>query len=292
MFYINCILILGILSVNMHEDLYARGSKRRLSDVDDNERLTQRQTVLNMSICKLQKDYGRKEPPLLRQILISNTVHKIEQEMDEESQMNLLKNEELYPIYGKLIEADFRDWTKREAMALVDESKNPEEIRASFADIGTDISSNSKNKDGSCDGLTVDDEPNREPNKFGAIGDHRKQNQSQCTRKQIVKQNGYQSLGFDLKIWEDSNQLHLPMISLPPANENITDIETFFHDIDISLYDFDFMAWSPQMHDWKQSTDQPLLTWPSLSCGAEAEKKKGDSFFDDLDQIMQVLVGM
>lgn len=274
----------------MHEDLYARGSKRRLSDVDDNERLTQRQTVLNMSICKLQKDYGRKEPPLLRQVLITNTVHKIEQEMDEESHMNLLKSEDIYPIYGKSIEADFVDWTKREARALSDESKNPEEIRASFADIGTDLSSTNK-KEGSCNSFAV--EPDREPNKFGAIGDHRKINQlPQGTKKQNLKQNGFQSFGIDLKIWEDNSQLHLPMIPLTSGQESIADVESFFHDIDISLYDFDFMAWTPPPQDWKHISDQPLMTWPAMSCGAEVEKKKGDSFFDDLDQIMQVLVGM
>lgn len=274
----------------MSEDLYARGSKRRLSDVDDNERLTQRQTVLNMSICKLQKDYGRKEPPLLRQVLISNTVHRIEQEMDEESQMNLLKNEDLYPIYGKSLQTDFLDWTKREAKSLADESKNPEEIRARFADIGTDISSIKNADDDDGEAFATDEDLDREPNKFGVIGDHRKQQES---KKQSSKQNGYQSFGIDLKIWEDqSSQLQLPMVPLLPANENVTDVESFFHDIDISLYDFDFMAWTPQPQDWKHINDSPHLAWPALSCGAEVEKKRGDSFFDDLDQIMQVLVGM
>ena len=275
----------------MHEDLYTRGSKRRLSDVDDNERLTQRQTVLNMSICKLQKDYGRKEPPLLRQVLITNTVHNIEQEMDEESQMNILKNEEFYPIYVKSIEADFKDWTKREAMALIDEFRNPDEIRASFADIGTDISSNGKIKDENCDGFAVNKEPDREPNKFGAIGDHRRQNLAQLSKKDNTKQNAYQ-LGVDLKIWEDNTQYHAPIIPVSTSNEAGTDEESFFQDIDISLYDFDFMTWAPQPHDWRQIGDQPYWPWPALSCGAEVEKKRCDSFFDDLDQIMQVLVGM
>ena len=276
----------------MHEDLYARGSKRRLSDVDDNERLTQRQTVLNMSICKLQKDYGRKEPPLLKQVLITNTVHNIEHEMDEESQMNILKNEECYPIYVKSIETDFKDWTKREAMALIDEFKNPDEIRASFADIGTDISSNGKVKDdANCDEFVVNKGPDREPNKFGAIGDHRKQSQAQGSMKDSLKQNDGQSVGYEMKIWDDT-QFNSPMIQVPSSSEVVSEVESFFQDIDISLYDFDFMAWAPQPHDWRQMGDQPYWPWPSLSCGAEVEKKRCDSFFDDLDQIMQVLVGM
>ena len=273
----------------MNDDLYSRGSKRRLSDVDDNERLTQRQTILNMSICKLQKDYGKKEPPLLRQILITNTVHKIEQEMDEESQMNVLKNEDLYPLYGRSIEAEFKDWTKREAKAYVDESRNPDEIRASFADIGTGISSNNNNDN---EVFVIQETPNKEPNKFGAIGDHRKQGQSQFTKKHTEKQNYFHTLGSDMKIWEDCSQLQLPMISLPPSSENLTDIESFFHDIDITLYDFDFMAWTPQQHDWGKGADAVHFALPSMSCAAEVDKKKGDSFFDDLDQIMQVLVGM
>lgn len=277
----------------MNEDLYSRGSKRRLSDVDDNERLTQRQTVLNMSICKLQKDYGRKEPPLLRQILITNTVHKIEQEMDEESQMNFLKNEELYPLYGRSIEAESKDWTKREAKAFVDESKNPEDICASFADIGTGISSSNKSIETEETSMFVtDDAPNRKPNKFGAIGDHRKQRQTQEIKKPDDKQKSYQGLNVDMKIWEDNTQLHLPMISLPTFSDNISDVESFFHDIDISLYDFDFMALTPQQNDWKQPGEAFHLPMPTISCGAEVDKKRGDSFFDDLDQIMQVLVGM
>ena len=276
----------------MDEDLYARGSKRRLSDVDENERLTQRQTVLNMSICKLQRDYGRKEPPLLRQVLITNTVHNIEQEMDEECQMNVLKNDEYYPIYVKSIEADFKDWTKREGLALIDECKNADEIRASFADIGTDISSNGKVTNEGCDALAASKEEDKEPNKFGAIGDRRKQSQSQSSRKDSVKQNSFQSLSVDAKLWEDNNQFQAPIVPVPTANEDVTEGESFFHDIDISLYDFDFMTWAPQPQDWKQMGDQAYWAWPALSCSAEVEKKKCDSFFDDLDQIMQVLVGM
>ncbi len=276
----------------MNDDLYNRGSKRRLSDVDENERLTQRQTILNMSICKLQKDHGRKEPSLFRQILISNTVRKIEQEMDEESQMNSLRNGDFYPLYGRSIEDESKDWTKREVKAVVAESRGPEEIQASFADIGTTISPKKEPpkspNDDYCNVFVIDDTPSKQPNKFGAIGDHRKPHNE--SKKQNSKTNKSQNI--DMKIWEDTNnQLHLPIVSAPSA-ENFGDLEYSFRDIDIALYDFDFMSCVPHQHDWKPLAEPFHLPMPSFSCGAEAEKKRGDSFFDDLDQIMQVLVGM
>eukprot|EP00794_Sanderia_malayensis_P020633 gene20633-22668_t len=276
----------------MNDDLYNRGSKRRLSDVDENERLTQRQTILNMSICKLQKDYGRKEPPLFRQILISNTVRRIEQEMDEESQMNCFRNDDIYPFYERSIEDESKDWSKREAKAVVCESRGPDEIRASFADIGTTISSvnmpqSTPTKDANLV-FVADDNLHKKTNKFGAIGDHRKQ---QAQDHKTIKEKT--SIKIDMKIWEDStSQLHLPMITVPTTGNAEGDVEFSFQDIDIALYDFDFLSYVPHQHDWKPFTEPLHLPLTSLSCGAEAEKKKGDSFFDDLDQIMQVLVGM
>ena len=278
----------------MNDDLYNRGSKRRLSDVDENERLTQRQTILNMSICKLQKDHGRKEPALLRQILIAKTVHKIEQEMDEESQINCFKNEDSYPLYAKPmeakpIEAESKDWTGQEgAKEVVCDGADPDEIRASFADIGTAISSinSAETKAGGDDCHSIfalDATPSKQPNKFGAIGDHRKHNPHPEAKKEKMK--------AATSIWEDNNQLCLPMNSSPPI-EHVSDVEFSFQDIDIALYDFDFMSGVPHQHDWKPLVDPFHIPMPALSCGAEADKKRGDSFFDDLDQIMQVLVGM
>lgn len=66
----------------------AHGVKRKLPEVDgDGEfhgRCLQRQTVFNISICKLQKSFTRPEPVLFRTVLISNTLRLIEEDIREE----------------------------------------------------------------------------------------------------------------------------------------------------------------------------------------------------------------
>lgn len=66
----------------------AHGVKRKLPEVDGDEefhgRCLQRQTVFNISICKLQKSFTRPEPVLFRTVLISNTLRLIEEDIKEE----------------------------------------------------------------------------------------------------------------------------------------------------------------------------------------------------------------
>lgn len=67
----------------------AHGVKRKHSEVDSNShelhgRCIQRQTVFNISLCKLQKSFSRPEPVLCRTVLISNTLRLIEQDIREE----------------------------------------------------------------------------------------------------------------------------------------------------------------------------------------------------------------
>ena len=66
----------------------AHGVKRKLPEVDGegefHGRCLQRQTVFNISICKLQKSFTRPEPVLFRTVLISNTLRLIEEDIREE----------------------------------------------------------------------------------------------------------------------------------------------------------------------------------------------------------------
>lgn len=67
----------------------AHGVKRKHSEVDSTShelhgRCIQRQTVFNISVCKLQKSFARPEPVLCRTVLISNTLRLIEQDIREE----------------------------------------------------------------------------------------------------------------------------------------------------------------------------------------------------------------
>lgn len=224
------------------------GSKRRLSDTDENERITLRQMILNMSICKLQKDQGRKEPSLLRSVAITNTVRYIENEMDEE----MLNFDNDYPSYD-----------------------HEESISFTSANSFGECFNNGSAKD---DIQMVERSLEKEQqSKYGAIGDHRKStNNSAAPVTDTSILNGF--------LWDGMTLPSLTTVT-SPAFESM-DFDANFPDVDITLYDYDNNLSSLQMqifNDWR--------VFPS-SCAMEYEARKPDSFFEELDQIMQVLVGM
>lgn len=233
-----------------------RAHKRRLSDADKNERITLRQMVLNMSMCKLQKRIGRKEPSLLRTVIINNTVQQIEKEMDKEMLAEYAESQYQYENDNVLMQVD----------TLFSYSDSTNHILHKTPVIDTKTSYT----------LEETQSPKKE-NKFGAIGDHRKTTISDTNSKPV----GYLS-GF----MRDS-------LNLPPLNSTsgpileTVEIGHNFTDVDISLYDFDQNLIQGNMlysiKDW-----QPL----PRSCAFQYERCQPDSFFQELDQIMQVLVGM
>jgi len=230
-----------------------RATKRRLSDADKNERIAMRQMVLNMSMCKLQKRHGRKEPSLRRTVIINNTVQQIEREMD---------NEMLVAEYERQ-KNHYNDMHMH-----VDDYFSPSFNKHHIQ---------SQSKDAQVTTFTFDDTSSSEisdkkENKFGAIGDHRNKNTTlEC---QTSKPTGYLS-GF---MWDS--------LSLPNLNSgsismlDSVEVERNFTDVDMSLYDYDN---SFQAKEW-----QPY----PRSCASEYDRHQPDSFFQELDQIMQVLVGM
>lgn len=240
-----------------------RASKRRLSDADKNERITLRQMVLNMSMCKLQKHNGRKEPSLLRSVIINNTVQQIEREMDDEllaeyeNRQYRYNNEDIHMHADDFFSPSYPD---KEQPSL---HKQPT--------VNTQIS------------FTREETPSadaKKENKFGAIGDHRKNSLPESNTPS--KPMGYLS-GF---MWDS---LSLPSLNTTggPILESV-EIGNNFTDVDISLYDFDnnFIAANLQ-----QSLNNGWQPFPK-SCAVEYDSRKPDSFFQELDQIMQVLVGM
>ena len=84
------------------------GSKRRISNTEENERIALRQMILNMSICKIQKDQGRKEPSLFRSVIIANTVRNIENEMDNEMLLEFERNKD-FPTSALKLKYPFID---------------------------------------------------------------------------------------------------------------------------------------------------------------------------------------
>ena len=242
-----------------------RGSKRRLSDTDENERITLRQMVLNMSICKLQKDQGRREPSLLRSVVITNTVRNIENEMDDEMMMTF-SEDNYFPPYSPIDKSKnvYKDNDPQEKPI---ETKKTNDLVVAVKDSST--------VDGSVDKIPIN-----EPNKFGAIGDHRK---GKMEKKNV--QNQLKSGTILSGILWDS--LSLPAFNtFSPVLESL-EFENNFPDVDITLYDFDNSSSSFP----SQLNSEDWRVFPS-SCATEYERRKPDSFFEELDQIMQVLVGM
>lgn len=237
-----------------------RPSKRRLSDADKNERIAMRQMVLNMSMCKLQKRNGRKEPSLCRTVVINNTVQQIEQEMDNEliaeyekknhfdSQMNMHVDEYFSAAAYNLDQSDSHQLHNQSV--------------SNDAQVTTYTFNNTPNRKYDAD---------RKKNKFGAIGDHRNKNVT-SENENLQMQNGFLS-GF---MWDN---LSLPSFVNNNINNPVLDsveIGSNFTDVDISLYDFD--------NAHRNSF--------SRSCASEYDRRQPDPFFQELDHIMQVLVGM
>ena len=216
------------------------GSKRRISNTEENERIALRQMILNMSICKIQKDQGRKEPSLFRSVVIANTVRNIENEMDNEM---LLEFEN-----GK----DFPAAPLNQPLNL-------------------SIDNNNNNNNSTKPSL----EKNGEKNQFGAIGDQRK----------IKEKENESKIGFKLSYLWDS---HITPVSNSSPSLDKMEFDNSFPDVDIALYDFDdtlsfFTPLSPYLTN---------MDWRFFPNCAIAERKKVDSYFEELDQMMQVLVGM
>lgn len=241
------------------------GSKRRLSDADKNERITLRQMVLNMSICKLQKHMGRKEPSLLRSVIINNTVQQIEREMDMEMLAEYEQSLDRIEYSNKAINADnfFSpkiDNNSSEQDASEKQLTFPSNKQLAFP--SNIVESNSKKE-----------------NKYGAIGDHRKgfNTDVNISNKPVSYVSGF--------MWD--------AVPFSPLHGNEPVFDTLelgnnFNDVDISLYDFDnnFVI---------NNSQNPVADWRFLpkSCAAEYEShNKADSFFEELDQIVQFLVGM
>jgi SERTA motif. len=233
-----------------------RASKRRLSDADKNERITLRQMVLNMSMCKLQKRHGRKEPSLLRTVIINNTVQEIEREMDNEMLDEYENSQNQYTYKDMHVHVDDYFSLPSHQDTVDSEQTTPTE--------NPQITT-----------ITFKEPPsfNKKENKFGAIGDHR--NKSHSFETDMPNQVGYFS-GF---IW-DSLSLPAALINQSGPILDSVEIGNNFTDVDISLYDFDNAFHNK---DWQ--------AYPR-SCASQYDRRQPDTFFQELDQIMQVLVGM
>ena len=273
----------------------AHGVKRKLSEVDGygqelHGRCIQRQTVFNISICKLQKSFTRPEPILCRTVLISNTLRLIEQDIREEQ-----RTLEMIVV---------RELSDRKTLERT--PNNSERVTFVSHNIGT------RSREGletSKSSLTFEQELNilgdkmvkelefdmdKSPNAAQEIPAKSGPNE---TRAADSNNNTSVVTGLQKAVNCDSEDMVKEMTCGSLLGlELIEELE--FKDVDVSLYDFDVSNGSfPIEFDefcsaWNLgSTSVAARSLPSR-CGDSLKLERANDYaFDELDQVMQILVG-
>lgn len=243
------------------------GVKRKLSDVDGDlqTRCYQRQTIFNISVCKLRKNYCSGEPLLSKTVLIANTIRMIEEDMAEEREQiapfstSTSSNENL----GARIEHDgrnlFAQRTSDSVSKPLDLMNFEEELNLLgdkiVRELGLDLSVRNcerKTRIATCSDVT--DTNNNASNE--RTGESERENVS-CSSL----------LGLEL-----------------------TD-ELEFGDIDLSLYDFDSCGATALPLEVEELCAAWGLAGTLTTRCSNSFKKERTVTEDDLDQVMQILVG-
>lgn len=277
------------------------GVKRKLSEVDGDGqvldgRCVQRQTVFNISICKLQKSFTRPEPVLCRTVLISNTLRLIEEDIREERRTLEMT------VVSELSDGQ-----------TLDPAVNSSERRGTFA--GHNIGTRSREGCGTLkNSLTFEQELN-------ILGDKMvkelefEMEKSPNIAKEVPARAKLELLSQNVNRAADSNNNSSIVPGVEKAvNCNSEDMireitcgsllglelteELEFKDVDVSLYDFDVPSGSfPIDFDefcsaWNLgSTNVATRSLPSRCSDSIKLERTNEYAFDELDQVMQILVG-
>ena len=281
------------------------GVKRKLSEVDGegevlHGRCIQRQTVFNISICKLQKSFTRPEPVLCRTVLISNTLRLIEEDMREERR-----------TLDMTVVSELSDGQ------TLNRAVNNKSERVTFA--GHNIGTRSREESATFkSSLTFEQEMN-------ILGDKMVKElefdmeKSPNSAQEIPAKAKLELEGQNISRAADSNnnttivrgieQRHEKPISCN-AEDMIREItcgsllglelteELEFKDVDVSLYDFDVPNGSfPIDVDefcsaWNLGSTSVAVRSLSSRCSDSVKLERANDYaFDELDQVMQILVG-
>jgi len=249
----------------------AQGIKRKLSDVDDDvqTRCYQRQTVFNISLCKLRKNYCNGEPMLSKTVLIANTIRLIELEMAEEngntSYYTTTSSSSPSQEIGARIEnnENIVAHKTRETFSKPLDLVNFEEELDLLGDkivreLGLDLSKNYERKTTiSCEELT---DTNNNPSSERTVDSDLRDSSPTVSCSSL--------LGLEL-----ADELE-------------------FGDVDLSLYDFDSCGSTVLPFE----VEELCAAWTGLTnalrCSNSVKKERAvNENFDELDQVMQILVG-
>lgn len=275
----------------MVESRATHGVKRKLSDGDCELRCHQRQTVFNISICKLQRNSCSSEPVLCRTVLIANTVKLIEREIEEERK-----------IYG---EPEFGSVSNEQTVCRT-ELARPERIATIELDVNPCHTPSRQSNDSSsklvdfefelnmlgekiaeelelqAHRLGESDDRQRMLNNFTSSEENRSCNDNSTKKmdQTRVAESSYRQ-DFERDLIAASNLLGLEL------NE-----EVVFSDVDVSLYDFDLGTSTLPVEIEELCANAFNICHSVSRCGESLKlERASEHSFDDLDQVMQILVG-
>jgi len=273
----------------------AHGVKRKLPEVDGDGqfhgRCLQRQTVFNISICKLQKSFTRPEPVLFRTVLISNTLRLIEEDIREERRTlettvlsepgdektfdRVVNRAEPVTLSGHNIGTRSRETSKssltfeQELNILGDKMIKELELDIEKANL------NELRAKGKLEALLQNPSRSSDSNNNTSSFEERHERTERTITDDVIREFTCGSL-LGLELTE----------------------ELEFKDVDVSLYDFDVPNGSfPIDFDefcsaWNLgSTSVAARSLPSRCSDSVKLERASEHTYDELDQVMQILVG-
>lgn len=268
-----------------------RRSKRKFQSVEGNGCTAQpKETILDMSVSKLAKAKTRMnlEPSLRKTVMIVNTIRKIEQEIE-----NGKDGDEVMYVDHCLTKGTCSNTRPTSCGAQIFEgSTNSTEV------VPVRLS------------LSLEQ---RKESYFCENNSEKLDNRCRSFGVTLAKSNGAEETFIDLTRTSANfknkfiGKCSSTCITTVPTRRDLPGLEEEeeinFAEIDISLYDYDAtLAWSEgglQMASCGEFEDNNYKTSTGLSalirrCSDDLKLSKStdNSFTDDLDQIMQVLVGI
>lgn len=273
----------------------AHGVKRKLSEVDGygHGRYIQRQTVFNISICKLQKSFTRPEPILCRTVLISNTLRLIEEDIREERKTSEMT------VVSKLSDGQTleRPVNNSERVTFVSHnigtrSREGCETSKSFLTFEQELTilGDKMVKELEFDVYkspnTVQEMPAKA--KLGVVGQDTSPSTADSNNNTSVIEKGINC----------NNEGMIKEITCGSLLGLELTEELEFKDVDVSLYDFDVpngsfpIDFDEFCNAWNLgSTSVAARSLPSRCSDSVKLERVNESAFDELDQVMQILVG-
>lgn len=300
----------------------AVGVKRKFDEVDGGRMAlinSDPQSILNISMCKLRAPATRREPSLRRSVLIFNTLRHIESEL--KTQGVSLPPAGSSPIWSALPQdmdtldpPPGADIPAEPVVSLYSPPPTPYSYQSDMVCSGfstayteySDTPRQADHLDTDSSGESSDDSNDGFPDSPGASPPYSSGSVACSSYLDLdspsntsallswtdlsyttLGQSGQNTQLVSSACGAPSRWATSGLSAFSTTSQN-TSLQDSFSDIDISMYDFDLATISPTMKLGPVSTEDLLHSFPSDSSTAY----RNDLLGDDLDHIMQILVGI